>query len=268
MVTVEKLEGNAVQEEFEELTGNSIAEATNYNIRIERHEGKFDPNQVKFLAYGESGVGKTVFASSWPGAVFLDIDKGMASISKEVNRNPIDNWDLLEQAERFLAREEHPFKTVVIDSLNELQWLKMRTILKDFPKIRRAYVDLPSQSDYGKMLDDYEVMVRKLKALSMNVVYICNVTSQQYETDLIQPQLVGKHSARNLARMMDIIGYLYKVESGGGGDDEEHKSRIMVFDAVQYVTKDRSDVLPELLTNPTYAGLYGYWKERIQDKET
>lgn len=266
MVTVEQHEGEPVQEEFEELTGNSISEATSYNIRIERHEGEFNPNQVKFLAYGESGVGKTVFASSWPGAVFLDIDKGMASVSRKVYRIPISTWDQLEQAERFLAHEEHPFKTVVVDSLNELQWLKMRTLLKDFPKIRRAYVDLPSQSDYGKMLDDYEVMVRKLKALSMNIVYICNVSSQQYETDLVQPQLVGKNSARNLARMMDIIGYLYKVESGG--EDEERKSRIMVFDAVQYVTKDRSDVLPELLTNPTYAGLYEHWKERIQDKET
>lgn len=261
-IEVELHEGEPVQEEFAELTGQEISTATNYGIRILRHEGEFNPNEVKFLVYGESGVGKTVFASSWPSVLFLDIDKGMASIDREVHRIPINRWDHLEQAFIFLQKEDHPFKTVVVDSLNELQYLRMRTLLKAYPNIRRAYDDLPSQSDYGKMLDDYEVMVRKLKSLSMNVVYICNVSSQQYETDLVQPQLVGKNSARNLARMMDIIGYIYKVEGGGEGSKDRH----MVFDAVQYVTKDRSDVLPETIKNPTYEELYKHWQERFKKK--
>jgi hypothetical protein len=234
--------------------------ASTYGINIEAHEGEFNPYQVKFLCYGESGSGKTVFSSTWPKPIFLDIDKGMASIKRKVHRVSIDSWAMLDNAVLFLEKTKHPFKTVVIDSLNELQSLTMRNIVTAFPQIRRAYTDLPSQSDYGKMLDDADKMIRRLKGLSINVVFICNVAPQEYETDVVQPQLVGKHSARTLSRMMDVIGYLYKTE--GGNPQEGGKQRIMVFDASRYVTKDRSGVLPPTVQDPTYKLLFAYWRAR------
>ena len=35
--------------------------------------------------------------------------------------------------------------------------------------------------------------------------------------------------------------------------------RIMTFDAVNYVTKDRSDALPQMVENPTYDKLLSFW---------
>lgn len=237
------------------LSPNSLGD--DYGINLQVHEGDFNLNQVKFLVYGESGAGKTMFASTWPNCVFLDIDKGMASITRQVHRINVDSWEDIQKAYQFLKSGDHAFTTVVVDSLNELQYLAMRTIVNKYPNIRRAYDNLPSQSDYGKMLDDYEKMVRHIKGLSMNVIYICNVSAQEFETDTVQPQLVGKSSARNLSRMVDVIGHLYKTE---GGDDA--KTRVMVFDAVNYVTKDRSGVLPQTMQDPSFDLLYKYWVQR------
>jgi len=226
--------------------------------KLEVKSEGFNADEVKFLVYGESGVGKTVFASTWPKPVFLDIDKGMASVRREVHRFPISTWEDLTEAVDLIANYEHPFRTVVVDSLNELQKLTMRNIVSTYTSIRRAYDNLPSLSDYGKMLDDYDKMVRFIRALPMNVVFVAQVAAREYETDPVQPQLTGKQSARDLCRMMDVVGYLDKADSEGGGA----KTRIMTFDAVNFVTKDRSGVLPGRVDNPSHEVLLKNWTKQ------
>jgi hypothetical protein len=230
--------------------------AGDYGVNLVMHEGRFDPNRVKFLVYSESGVGKTVFASTFPKCIFLDIDKGMASVKRQVHRIPIEDWTDVQNASMFLAYGDHDFETVVIDSLNELQWISMRHVIEDYPSIRRSYDSLPAQADYGKMLDDFDKFVRFIRGLPMNVVFIANVAPQEFETDIIQPQFTGKATAGNIARKMDCIGYLFKVD----GNDPK-RTRVMSFDDSKHVTKDRSDKLPSTIQNPTYPVLYQYWSD-------
>jgi len=244
--------------------------ADEFGVVLEEHEGFFNLDEVKLLVYGESGVGKTVFASTWPECVFLDIDKGMSSITRRVSRIPINGtpdqtaWEGLLRSVTYLESGQHKFGTAVVDSLNEMQTISMDHIIDRYPKIRRPYDALASQSDYGKMLFDFDSTVRRLKALPMHVVFICQVAPQQYETDVVQPQLVGKHTSRNMARMMDIVGYLYKQEGGGEGDKDK-KSRVMVFDAVNHVTKDRSDMLPLTIEDPRFSELYAFWQRQFDE---
>jgi hypothetical protein len=228
------------------------------------YEGKFNPNIIRFLVYGESGAGKTVFASTWPSPVFLDIDKGMSSITKPVYRMDINSWQDLQDAAIFLQNEQHPFKTVIIDSANEIQYLAMQNVLKTYTSVRRSYDSLPAVSDYGKSLSDFDSLTRYFRALPLNVVFIAQVAPREAEGDVVFPQLVGKNTANNLSRMMDCIGYLYKVE----GSAQEAKTRVMVFDAVNYVTKDRSGRLPQTLSNPTYDRLLQYWTAEAKPNQT
>jgi len=218
------------------------------------HEGKFNVDQVKFLVYGESGVGKTVFSATWPDVCFLDIDKGMSSITREVHSFDINYWEDLLEAAEFLTMDKHPFKTVVLDSLNELQYLSMKHVVKTYPSVRRSYDSLPGVSDYGKMLADVDAAVRYIRAIPLNVILIAQVANREFETDPVQPQLTGKATARNISRMMDVVGYLDKREATEGA-----KLRVMIFDATNYVTKDRSGKLPQMVENPTYEKLLKYW---------
>lgn len=237
---------------------------TDFHITVEQHEGFFNLNRVRFLVYGESGVGKTVFSSTWKKAIFLDANHGMSSVTAKVGKIRIDSWGDLLNALQYLKSAEHDFETVVVDSLNDIQFFCLRNIIHAFPTIRRPYDDLASQSDYGKMLSDFEKFIRNITSLSMNVVLTCNVAPREYETDAVQPQLVGKHTARNVAGLMDVIGYLHKQESAQGGDK---KDRIMVFDAVNYVTKDRSGMLPSRIINPTHKQLLNEWNRQFEEIE-
>jgi hypothetical protein len=227
-------------------------------VELEEYEGAFNPDRVVFLIYGESGVGKTVFSSTWPKPVFLDMDKGLSSVRRKVHRFKIDFWEDLMQALQFLKSGEHPFGTIILDSLNELQALTMRNVIQSNPGIRRSYNDLPGIGDYGKMLFDVDNVVRFLRGLPYNIVLTAQVAPREMETDPILPQLIGKNSARNVARMVDIVGFLEKKDSAEGP-----KTRVMIFDGVNIVTKDRSGVLPVQVENPTYENLLKYWLKPV-----
>lgn len=224
---------------------------------IEQYGGNFNPEEVKMLVYGESGSGKSRFASTWPEVIFADSDKGMGSVTEKVARVPIDNYHDLENFYTFLQKGEHPHKTVILDTLNENQLLAMDATIADFPMVKRAYNDLASMSDYGKMLSDFMGLTRKFIALPMIVILLAQVDSQNFETDMRMPQLVGKKTARDIARKMDVIGYMYKSDQEDAGG---HKLSEMAFDSPQFVTKDRSFKLPSVLPDPNYARMATCWQ--------
>jgi len=236
---------------------NSVPAPSHGQIFIREHAGQFDPSIVKMLIYGESGTGKTRLASTFPKVLFLDIDKGMSSVTEHVDAVDIDNFHQLEDAYAFLKAGDHDYETVVIDTLNEMQRIAMRATVADFPQIRRSYDDLPSMSDYGKMLHEFLELTRDFVHLPMRVVLLAQVNSRQFDTDTLQPQLVGKNSAREVARKMDVIGYIEKSEHE---DQQGHKLAQVVFDAPNYVTKDRSFAMPPVLIDPTYVRIASYWK--------
>jgi hypothetical protein len=242
-----------VQEEQEEQPVVQPATIEIPQIAIDKLEtGGFNSDRVRLLVYGESGSGKTVFSSTWPKPLFIDIDDGMASVTRAVDRVAISTWGDIYDVYAWLTNVEHGYQTIVIDSLNEAQYISMQNTLDQFPNIARSYNSLPSMSDYGKMLSDFENMIRAFKALPTNLVLIAQVDKREFGTDTVGPQLTGKQSPRAVARMMDVIGFLYKAEG-------QAQERVMAFDAIDFVTKDRSGKLPQTVEKPTWEVLYRYW---------
>lgn len=212
-------------------------EATASKIRTV--QGGFDPNRTRVLLYGESGVGKTVTASSFPKPIlFLNADDGLASVRTEISEWPLETWEEVWDATKFLTLENHPFKTIVVDSLNEIQHMVMKWVIETYPTVKRSFDSLPSMADYGKAIADFDSWVRILKQLPCHIVFIAQVEKRDMDTDLVKPQLTGKNTASNIARMMDIIGYIYV------GDESK---RFIAFGIPDYVCKDRSDTLPPIL---------------------
>jgi len=247
--------------EFENATeeqswGDSFSELT-----IEQHSGAFDPDIAKYLIYGESGTGKTRLASTFPNVIFADVDHGMSSVTEQVDKVYIHDNDHgfkeLEAMHAFLEAGEHSYKTVVIDTLNEMQRVIMRFTIEEFTHVRRSYGNMPGMGDYGKMLYEFIELTRKFCALPMRVIFLAQVNTQQFDTDVLMPQLVGKNSAREIMRKMDIAGYVYKSDQE---DPQGRKFSEITFDAVNYVTKDRSYRLPSAMLDPTYSRIAAFWK--------
>lgn len=241
----------------DEWNSSPGTQAVTVELSIKKHSGEFDPDNVKMLVYGESGTGKTRLASTFPNVVFADIDKGMSSVTEQVDVVPIDEFKQLEALYQFLKQGDHDYDTVVIDTLNEMQRIAMHATVADFPSIRRSYEDLPSMSDYGKMLHDMVELTRKFVHLPMRVVLLAQVVSRQFDTDVLQPQLIGKNTSREICRKMDVIGYIYKSEheiANGGKKVSE-----IAFDVADYVVKDRSFKLPAILVDPSFERISSFW---------
>lgn len=228
-------------------------------LNIQQHSGQFNPEQAKLLIYGETGTQKTRTASTFPGVIFADIDHGMSSVTEQVDNvfieDSIEGFKQLKDLYSFLKAGNHSYETVVLDTLNEMQRVIMRFTIEEFTTVRRSYGTLPGQSDYGFMLNQFMELTRDFINLPMRVVLLAQVNSRVFDTDMLMPQLIGKNTAREILRKMDIVGYIYRTEGEG-----DHKLPAMSFDSIECVTKDRSNRLPANLTNPTYSRMAAYWK--------
>lgn len=227
-------------------------------LNISMHSGTFDTEHTKMMFYGETGTQKTRTAATMPNVIIADIDHGMSSVDWEVAKVHIDDnsngLQQLRELHRFLKNGSHEYETVVLDTLNEMQRVIMRFTIEEFTQVRRSYGSLPGMSDYGYMLNQFMELTRDFIALPMRVVLLAQVNSAQFDTDMLMPQLVGKNTTREIARKMDVIGFIHSVEDKDGVIPE------MCFSSAQYITKDRSNCLPAALPNPTYDSMAAYWK--------
>lgn len=77
----------------------------------------------RILIYGDPGIGKTSLAASFPNPVFLQIEDGTPADLELTSFGVIDSFATFMAAIDALYSEEHDFRTVVIDSVTELQRL-------------------------------------------------------------------------------------------------------------------------------------------------
>ena len=72
------------------------------------------------VEYGPPGVGKTTWAAGAPGAIFIRTEDGLGNIEADAFPLATSFADVME-ALRVLAKEEHAFRWVVLDSLSALE---------------------------------------------------------------------------------------------------------------------------------------------------
>src|SRR5660397_226942 len=149
---------------------------------------------AKVVVYGPPGAGKTTFGATFPDALILSAESGLLSIrDKDIDTWTIDKWEDLEEAFGFLRRGEHEYKTVVLDSLTEVQKKLNEHIIRKFPGKRRDYEDLMSMSDWGYSIDRLRKMCRAFRDLPMNVIFITLAVDVVVEEELMtKPALSGK----------------------------------------------------------------------------
>jgi len=80
--------------------------------------GKMRPPRI--LIYGQAGIGKTTFGAAAPKPIFIPIEDGLGKIEADAFPCPksyIEVRDALDS----LIKEDHDYKTVVVDSLDWLE---------------------------------------------------------------------------------------------------------------------------------------------------
>lgn len=242
----------------EKLTSNSIA-----GLKISS-PAEFD--WLNMLIYGEPGVGKTRLAGSavlvpdMCPVLLMDFEGGTLSLAGDMRDVDVVRLKTWERVDRLYGAlyDKNPYKTVIIDSLSEVQKFSMSEIMRAVvTKDSERDPDIASLREWGKNGEQIRRLVRAFRDLPCHTIFTALMTEDRDErtnTIKLRPSLPGKLKGE-VAGYVDIVLYLYKKEVGPI-KEREIKTLCLSQGTERQVAKDRSGKLPALLEAPTMADIY------------
>lgn len=221
------------------------------------------------LIYGESSVGKTTLAGSaievpeMRPVIFLDIEGGTLSLRDtypEVEKVRIDSWDdLVETYIDLKNSSSNKYKTVVLDSISELEEFGMEEIMqravnKALSEGDERDPDLPLIGEHGKSSARMRKVIRRFRDLPMNTIFTAleRVDTDKKNRRTIKPRLSPK-LASQISGFLDVVLYMYNKNI-----EEEIKRVVLSQKTDEVIAKDRTNRLPQTITDPTMSIIYDF----------
>lgn len=220
------------------------------------------------VVHGGAKVGKTHLADTAPAPrLHIDAEGGTEWLkSKRVLWNPYTHappeagdwetcvvkakdYETVERTYQWLNAGQHPFRSVTIDSLMEVQKRALDSIVG---------VNQPTTQDWGTLLRWVESIVRNFRDLKEHptnplecVVFTVGSLEKGKDTTKMQPLLQGQLGA-TLAYYVDVIGYLYTQPSQEGNELQ----RILLTEPWgNIVAGDRTGVFGTSIVNPNISSM-------------
>lgn len=228
-----------------------------FTLNIERLAER--DKHIKMLVYGESGVGKTVLASSAPRPIlWIESEGGTNSIAdpEGIDVIRVQSLETYREALRFLRSDEgKKYQTVVLDSFTETQASVLKEIMvavSERDENRDEFT--PQFQDYQRLVGVMREIVRGFRDLPMHVVF--TALTREDKDDMtgrvtVRPRL-SPAVANEIPGFMDVVGYLYmSTEKNGEVEDgpmEIHRN-ILLVPTGKYLAKVRA---PEGTEIPTH----------------
>lgn len=238
---------------------------------------------LTLVVHGEGGVGKSWLADTAPAPrLVFDVEGGVRfTPSKKIEWNPTqpppaadDTWDTavvsttnldtIRRAHQWLVAGQHPFRSVVIDSLTEAQKRHIDDIVGTKPL---------APQHYGDLLRTGDALVRAFRDLTLQqakpldvVVFVCGTREKGQEHAVMRPALLGQ-LAEMVGYTVDVMAYL-TVDVDGDG---ELIRRAQFVPVEGVAAKDRTGRLGSMMENPTLPkmleAVYGPEKEGAVDHD-
>ena len=204
-------------------------------------------SDVSILLYGPSKIGKSTFASQAPGAIFLATEPGLNAL--EVYQHPITTWAEFLEACAELAKGEHEFKTVVIDTLDVLYRLCADHICQ-----KRG---LEHESDgshgkvYGLIKNEIYRVLTKLAHLPYGLILISHSQDRDLETrtgTVTRTVPTLSESFRQIViGLVDLILYCDVQTEQAEDGTRTHRRVVRTKPSPNYDAGDRFGCLPEVM---------------------
>jgi len=209
----------------------------------------------RICIYSTHGVGKSTLASQFPKPIFISTEDGLDALDVVSFSKATQISDVVDSI-KTLLKEDHDFKTVVVDSVD---WLVTPLIEKS---INSQYDE--KQQAYGKgqmyMAEEFREILQGLDALrlkrGMNVVLIAHAAVVKFEDprsdpyDRYQPKLPKACNAL-LQEWVDVLAFAaFKVII--------KKTDAKGFDAQRTRGVTTGERLLHLVENPAFAAKNRY----------
>lgn len=247
------------------MATNILAERTLGGLKVVPVEAR--GSYINILVYGDSGVGKTTLAGSavectdLDPVLIIDFEGGTESLVRtypNVQQVRVQNWKEMQSVYDELHRGQHGFKTVILDSLTEIQKFNMYQIMEDLKTTRPDLdPDVPGMREWGKNLEQMRRFVRAFRDLPMNVVFTAlKKDDKNDKTGMVttMPSLSGK-LAGEVAAFLDIVAYYYVKQITIDGEKID-KRLLLTAKTETIIAKDRTRQLPQVIEDPTMQKLF------------
>jgi len=215
---------------------------------------------------GDSGIGKTVLACSFPDAIVIRAEDGLQSIPEKerpdafpVIQKADDLFDQLLQ----LIKEDHKYKTLIVDSVTALDRMFVQHVVDS--DIKKPKSINQALGGYGAGLSAVAAMharIRKACAIlnekkGMHVIFIAHADTETVE--LPDEEAYTRYSLRLNKKSVpyyvddvDLVGFL-KLETHTMGEEGQRKkaisdgTRILVtYTTAANVSKNRYGITEDL----------------------
>ena len=213
---------------------------------------------------GDSGMGKTSLAATFPNPIFLRAEDGLQAIPEASRPDAlpviIKPDDVFEQIAA-LINEPHDYKTLVVDSVTALERLFIQGVIDSDHKKPRSINQ--ALGGYGAGLSAVATMhqrVRKgcglLNDMGMHIVFIAHAETETIDLPDSDPYTrynlrLGKKSIAPYVDDSDLVGFI-KLQTFTSGDGERKKAistgeRLMVcYAQASAVGKNRFGITTDI----------------------
>jgi hypothetical protein len=208
---------------------------------------KESPTEVSALLFGRSKIGKSEFCSQAPDALFLATEPGLNHL--EVYQVPIRTWEELLAACREIAEGKHPFRTIIIDTVDNAYRFCVEHVL------RKLSIDHESEAAYGKAYalinSEFHRVLTRLAHLPYGLFLVSHAQEREVETRTgkvtrIVPTLPERARQVVLA-LVDLILFA-DLEISVGADGKRLVRRVLrTKPTTHYEAGDRTGRLPDVL---------------------
>lgn len=199
------------------------------------------------LVYGPSKIGKSTWCSQAEGALFLATEAGLNNL--EVFQVPIGTWDELLVACKEIAEGQHPYKTIIIDTVDNAYRMCAEHICQKF-KIEHES-DLGYGKGYALINNEFYRVLNKLSLLPYGLFLISHSQEKELETRTgkltrVVPTLPDK-ARKIVLGMVDVILFC-DLEVTTGADGRTVSRRVVrTKPSMHYEAGDRTGRLPEMI---------------------
>lgn len=231
---------------------------------------------LNMMVYGDSGSGKTLLAGTAAYVqelcpiLFIDVEGGTTTLSHFKDSTDLDiipdpeeertlRWGDIQKIYNDLYSGKHPYKTVVVDSLTEMQKLAMNTTLGSGAKMDiDATGNLPEFKDWHINTEQMRRMVRAFRDLPINTIFTALAdeqvdprTAKSDNPRIIKAPSFTKKLRLEMPAFFDLVFYLYSKQRGTANvryiqTDKDNSA----------VAKCRVHGIPTIIENPDMEALY------------
>lgn len=226
-------------------------------------QGRKKPQALRILLHGESKAGKSTLADTAPAPrLHLDAEGGASTDftpsektywDPRTERPPkhdgswetcvviVDDYETFEKAYEWLRSGQHPFRSVIVDSISETQQRAIDSMVG---------VNQMQTQDWGGLLREISSKIRGMRDLTshptkpLEMVVMCAMTKES--GGKMRPYVQGQLAAR-MPYMFDLVGWVHIHRDEAGRPSR----RLLIGHSDEYEAGERvQGCLGEVIGNP------------------